>query len=135
MKKILSILLALLMVSSVFAGCKDKEPAKSEVVQKPFEIATSLTNLVENGLFETDANGWILKGGAKHTTEKSRRSTDQGSLVIEGDGAASYVASDVEPGKYEMRLQLYDITAHNSTEITVFVNSAPVQRIIVYPRG
>ncbi len=135
MKHILSIVLALLMVLSVFSGCKDKEPAKNEKVEKPFKIAKTLTNLVENGRFETDTNGWILKGGAKHTTEKSRRATDTGSLVIEGDGAASYVVSNVEPGKYQMRLYTYDMTAHNSTEITVFVNQAPTQRIVVSPRG
>ena len=135
MKHILSIVLALLMVLSVFAGCKDKEPAKNEKVEKPFKIAKTLTNLVENGRFETDTNGWILKGGAKHTTEKSRNSTDTGSLVIEGEGAASYVASDVKPGKYQLRLYTYDMVAHNSIEITVFVNQAPIQRIVVYPRG
>ena len=88
MKRFLSIVLTLLTILTVFAGCKDKKPAKNEEVQKPFEVAKALTDLVENGRFATNTDGWILKGGAKYSTEISRRSTDTGALVIEGEGAA-----------------------------------------------
>ncbi len=100
-----------------------------------FVVAKELPNLIENGRFQTNADGWTLTGNAAFTTERSRRVTDSGALKIEGTGKAEYSVSNLSKGKYQVRAFAYDTALGNNAKITVMIDGVAAQTVNIVPRN
>ncbi len=100
-----------------------------------FVVAQELPNLIENGRFETSADGWTLSGNAAFTTERSRRVTDNGALKIDGTGKAEYSVSNLSLGKYQVRAFAYDTELGNNAKITVSIDGVTAQTINIVARN
>ena len=130
MKKFLSVLLAALMLLSVFTGCRPSEgdtsstdSAPGEVVEKePFVLATALNSLIVGGDMASEDCPFRCVDEIGVVSGSSYGKGDNKCIRATGTGYCIFKKSNIPGGKYALKFWLKDNGNAKAVYLNLYVN-------------